>query len=684
MNRPDEGTVGLSWKSEGLRVLALFLALALARFEIVRELELDAGTAYQLGVGRGLLYDAILALLPSLAVRFFWAWTGRLSLLLWSIAALLAWFPSAANAIYFRYFGERLDFWVVQHHIPDLIAVRGSLGPLVTAPVALSLALLVVFLVFLLRRQSPSVARVSPVLRRAEIWGLAAITLAASFSALSLTTYHPRLGTVLDDQILFVWVKTGFGTRRITYRHEVVPEIGTMIADLSHDPVADRALLVRFRDLASRPDESRGALERILQPQPERTASVRRRLGLPADRAPNVILLFLESVRDFEMQHPELGPLLFPEYRKVLAEHGIHFRQAYSSAIGAGLTARGQFSTLCSLLPNMRGAATFITHYRLRSHCLQALARDNGYRTQWISSQDITFQGKEIFESLHGTQEVLDQAYWKTQGLQKNFDNCGVADEPFLQSYLTLLEEKRGEDERPFLVNTLTISTHTPHTELPGVTLPGDLGRQVDDPGYRGYLTRLHYLDGALGKFFRAFFASPLSEDTVVVVLGDHSMKVEPHLPLAPHQRVEMLARIPLAIISRDLDPEVIDHPVHQVDVAPTVAEIAGLSGPTNWLGRSLLGTAGTPWVMSVSGAGLQYRHGDHACYSAVESEARSCHSLAGVDPLFATELEIATENADQAGFFARVVEANSRAIMLDRLLEPASGTTLAGRQAGR
>jgi phosphoglycerol transferase MdoB-like AlkP superfamily enzyme len=676
-----------SWRGDLLAVAILVAALWLLRVEVVRELGIDARTALSLGLAWGCGYDVLLAALPFVAGRVFQALTGLPSALGFGLAALPLWLASAANVVYFRYFGERLDFWVVQNHVGDLIAVRGALGPLLTAPVAASLALAAAgALAFALRRgvrirrQMPSALR-----RRAELWIAASVLVLFVFALVGANSAHPRLGSVLNDQIVFVWLKTGFGTRRITYPQEVKPEAARMISDLRSWDGSARATLAGFRDLAG-PLPDRRALPGESNPmvaefaaEPEATRALRARLGLDPARRPHVILLFLESVRDFEIQHETLGPQLFPALREVLAKHSIHFRQAYSSAIGAGLTARGQFSTMCSLLDNMNGAAAFVSHYRMRAHCLQALARDDGYRTLWISSQDRTFQGKEIFERLHGTQQFWDEEYWKATGLPKNFDNCGVADGPFLKSYLAMLEQLDASDERPFLVNTLTISTHPPHTVVAEGALPPELAAAVGDGGYAGYLSRLRYLDRALGDFFAAYLASPLSERSVVVLLGDHSMKVEPHLPLAPHQRVELLARVPLAIVARGVAPEVIDRPVHQLDVAPTVAALAGLSGPTSWLGRSLFGASGTPWVMRIAGAGLQYRVGSRACYSAVEAERPFCLDAAASDPLLHAALPPLAEEPELSARMAEVVEASSQVIMLDRLLERAGSRTLAG-----
>jgi len=676
-----------SWRADVACVAALLGALALLRLEVVRELGIDLPTALSLGLARGVAYDAMLALLPLAAGRVAFAVVGLPRALGFALAAFPLWFASAANVVYFRYFGERLDFWVVRNHVGDLIAVRGALGPLLTPPVVASLALALAAAAALALRRRQPFARPSRWRRQAELWTAASLLVAFVFSFTALSTASPRLGSVLNDQIVFVWLKTGFGTRRITYPQEVQTEAATMIADLRAWDGRARDTLARFRDLAGplgdrRPDAA-GAnpLLADFAAGDAATRALRERLGLAQGARPHVILLFLESVRDFEIQHPRLGPALFPELRAVLSEHAIHFRQAYSSAIGAGLTARGQFSTMCSLLDNMRGAATFVSHYRLRAHCLQALAREGGYRTLWISSQDRTFQGKEIFERLHGTETFYDQAYWEAAGLPKNFDNCGVADAPFLRAYLALLERLDREDARPFLVNTLTISTHPPHTVVPEGALPPELAAEVGDGGYGGYLSRLRYLDGALGEFFRAFFASPLASHTVVVLLGDHSMKVEPHLALAPHQRVELLARVPLALITRDVAPATIDRPVHQLDVAPTVAALAGLEGPTTWLGRSLFAEPATPWVMRVAGAGLQYRVGARACYSGLETDGLRCFDAAGADPLFEPSLPPLVEQPELTNLLSDVVDASSQVIMLDRLLDrPGDGALAHGR----
>ena len=90
-------------------------------------------------------------------------------------------------------------------------------------------------------------------------------------------------------------------------------------------------------------------------------------------------IFFLESVRSYELEHPKIGPSIFPRIREHIAQRGQTFRQAYSSSFEAGQTVRGQFSAFCSMLPNIGGAATYIAHTTLSIFCIQDYLKEQGY-----------------------------------------------------------------------------------------------------------------------------------------------------------------------------------------------------------------------------------------------------------------------------------------------------------------
>jgi phosphoglycerol transferase MdoB-like AlkP superfamily enzyme len=477
----------------------------------------------------------------------------------------------------------------------------------------------------------------------------------------------------VSDQILLAWAKEGMrGPRPGHAGRDPV----ALHAELRGDVERSRATLLAFREYGAKggalPVVSAPggpSLVREIAPGADETRALRERLGLEGDEAPNVILLFLESVRSFEIDHPELGPLIFPRLRKVLEEHAIYFPQAYSSAAGAGLTVRGQFSSLCSGLPDMLGPPTYLTRYDIGLTCLPALLRSNGYRTFWISSQDSGFHNKALFERAHGTDTIYDAKHFEGRGLEHNVGTCGFADGPFLQEYLRELE-RLDDGSEPFFVNTLTISTHAPHTPIPKGVVPAELSQATNmDPRYAGYLSRLSYVDGALADFFKAFFRSRIADHTVILMVGDHSFNVSPHIHLEPWQQVELLGRVPLALVTAFGKAERIERPVHQADIAPTLASIAGARGKAAWIGRGLFASEGTPWVFAPSIEHVSDRVGDQGCYASSVQSERSCYDLSGGrDPLFSAELGASREDPERLAFFTEVVEANHQLITENRL----------------
>ena len=124
---------------------------------------------------------------------------------------------------------------------------------------------------------------------------------------------------------------------------------------------------------------------------------------------------------------------------------------------------------------------------------------------------------------------------------------------------------------------------------------------------------------------------SRLGDKTLVVVLGDgHGQRYRPHLPIAQHQAVELMARVPFALVTKRLPaPGEISHPIHQIDVAPTVADIVGFHADVPWIGRNALDGARSCPGCWVDDERLHYRVGDHACYTLQGDDAPRCYRIA-------------------------------------------------------
>ena len=678
----------LAWRL--LPSVLLAAALLLLRIQLVCDLGLDLRQAVRVGLVEGWTYDLLIVFMVATLADGVWTFTSTPRRATWIAGALFAWTATVANALYFRFFKVSLDWWIVKLHLHDVLAVKGSVTSLGNTKLLLgstclgAIAIVAALLPDLLK--SPRPRQLPQPWLQTHRAGLRRFVTAVALIVVWwklpfwLDSHH---GTnILQEHVIRGWIQQNTRTHIYsgagsTYGAQLLDGVGSL--EQRHP---DR-ILAAFRDRGTA-DETKTAetggimpehasgLSRPLVAEPARTRSLRRRLGLPEEGPINVLFLFLESTRVFEVQHPALYPSIFPRTRALLDQHGIFFTQAYTSSFNAGQTARGKFSTLCSMLPNMLGPATFIAHPTVRTHCLQELFKHNGYTTAWMNSYKSTFHNARLFETLHGTEQFFDETYYLAHHVTQRIGAWGLADDPFLQQTEILLENLANQG-KPVFAQALTISTHHPHTVIPEGALPKSLYEAArHEKNYPGYLSRLRYLDASLDNFFERFFASPLSERTLVIMMGDHSAPQAPHIPLTPVQTQEIHFRILLALISKNMpNPQRIMRQVHQADVAPTVAAIAGLNGTVNWVGRGLFAKEGTPWLYADGHSKINYRTADRACYAFPTETQLRCYDVAGRDPLFAASLTPIAEDPAQTAFFAQVARANMNAIALNRLLPP-------------
>jgi arylsulfatase A-like enzyme len=660
----------------------LFLAAALwwLRAQLVTEVGVPLQPALALGLPCGLLLDLAMALLVCGAAICAGArWPAAAQPTAAALALLVLGF-TAANVAYFGYFDARLEPWVIASHLRDLPAIAGSVRSLLATTalfagvIVVPIVLIVVLLLAALRHHS----------RRPGVparFG-AALVAAALALGLAATAIKYRIvdgSSILAEQVFVIWIEGELGLRPLqgTARRAIERTLhdatetnaaapGQVLATL-RDWSPQSRRLPAFDDFASA-----APLVRTHASAAAHTRALRARLGLPVEGPVHVIVLFLESVRAFEFEHPALGPEVFPRTRALLARHALRFSTAYSSAPGAAKTVEAQFATTCSLLPGLGGPATYIARPDLRATSLADLAREQGYHTVWISGGLENFHYKRAFESRHGTEVFFGAEYLEKMRYEGPHIDCGYPDGPMLQEAVHILE-RQARDGRPVFANVLTLSTHNPVSEIPEGPVPPALRAAAmswpAQKDYVGYLSRLRYLDESLDRFFAALFDSPLADRTLVVLLGDHGQRYRPHLPIAQHQVVELMSRVPFAFVTRNQpEPGVISYPIHQIDVAPTVADIVGFRGDLPWLGRNALDGPGSPWVLAEDEQ-LHFRVDDHACYTLQGDDAPRCYRLdPGVDPMLSAELPAVRADPAEVRFFQWVTIAARQAIALNHI----------------
>jgi len=534
-------TVALLAKAASPRFLLapglLWAALVLVRMQIVTDLRLGPAEALAARVYIGWLYDAAATVLVVVAATV----VGRTSRLAGAVAfgimALLLWLGTGFNAGHFHFFGTTLDWWMVRLHWRDLGDVSGSIAEYVLSPliaasvVALAGSWVAVWVNGVGPVRAPVTGRWRAVRTRAQLLLSALVVMIVGVQLPTLIN-KDQPSMAVSDQVWRLWWDQN--TRHMWSR-PLYAGAGTAWTDELGRSRMERAAatLASFRDYhdgAPPPVLERYAadypLVRQLAADPERGRRLRTQLGLPSEGPVHVIVLLLETTRSFEIEHPDLGPQVFPRLRRLLADHAINFTQAYSSSFGGGPTVRAQFSTSCSLLPNVLGAAPYLAHPTVRVTCLQEFLRVHGYNTVWMNSHKADHHGVRQFEMLHGNAAFFDEAHFLARGVTQRIGAWGLADKPFLHEALGTVEELAAPGALVY-AQILTLNTHGPHTVIPeGPVSDALLAATVGKESYRAYLSRLRYSDDAVSSFLEDLFKGQLGGNTVVILLGDHSTAI--------------------------------------------------------------------------------------------------------------------------------------------------------------
>lgn len=123
-----------------------------------------------------------------------------------------------------------------------------------------------------------------------------------------------------------------------------------------------------------------------------------------------------------------------------------------------------------------------------------------------------------------------------------------------------------------------------------GNPIPEDFARTLR----HGYYACTSYTDAQVGRLLDALDQEGLSDNTVIVLWGDHGWQLGDHGLWHKHTNFELAARVPLLISvpGQKAVGQKCDATVEFVDIYPTLADVCGLSIPSGLDGISL-----KPWI---------------------------------------------------------------------------------------
>ena len=200
--------------------------------------------------------------------------------------------------------------------------------------------------------------------------------------------------------------------------------------------------------------------------------------------------------------------------------------------------------------------------------------RQNGYARDFIYGGYGYFDNMNAFFADNGytirdrlsipSEDIIQETVW------------GVADETLFTQVLRALDEHAAAGEPAFEM-VMTTSNHRPYT------FPE--GRVDGAQGTRNGAVR--YTDWAIHDFLERAKTKPWFNNTIFVIVADHQADVAGKTALPVHRY-----HIPCLVYAPQLiTPGSTDRLVSQMDLAPTLLGMAGLSYETSWLGRDLFQT---------------------------------------------------------------------------------------------
>jgi arylsulfatase A-like enzyme len=304
-----------------------------------------------------------------------------------------------------------------------------------------------------------------------------------------------------------------------------------------------------------------------------------------APRPPNVILVVLESVAA-RWAGLNGGPY---DSTPVLEAESAHALVADNFYAHIGRSSNSLVAILLSAYPKLDFRDVTEEYPHLTGTSLASVFRDRGYRTAFVTPSDLAWAEWGPFLKGRGFGELRDLHQLGCPLIS----SWGVEDRCMVDGMIDFITQAPG---RPFFVMGWTTQTHHPYEPTPDVPLLTFQREPVPDQyELERFLNVLHETDRHLGRLFDTVRRLKLEEDTLIVVIGDHGQAFGyPHNTYIQGRTMyEEDVHVPLMFwFPRRYRMATRSTTVGgQVDLAPTIAELAGAPPAPDWQGRSLFDT---------------------------------------------------------------------------------------------
>ena len=318
----------------------------------------------------------------------------------------------------------------------------------------------------------------------------------------------------------------------------------------------------------------------------------------------NVVFIFMESMSAKLMQAYGQDKALTP-YLDSLYQESLVFNNIYSAGIH---TNHGMYSTLYSFPTIMKRNAMKGSVIPVYSG-FPTVLKDNGYYNLFFMTHESQYDNMNAFFRTNGFDEIHAEENYPKEKIANHF---GVQDDYLYEYALSILNE-RAKSGQPFFSVLLSISNHPPYV-IPSYFQPKS--EKIEDQ-------IVEYADWSIRQFMTEAQKQPWFENTLFVLVGDHGKLVG----TPENEMPEAYNHVPLMVYGKDIEPRSINNFGGQIDIAPTLLGMLGISYTQNNFGIDLLKEQ-RPCIFYTADNLIAARDSAHLYIHSPETGQEFCYSV--------------------------------------------------------
>ena len=296
------------------------------------------------------------------------------------------------------------------------------------------------------------------------------------------------------------------------------------------------------------------------------------------DKPLNLVIVLQESMGATFVE--SLGGVpVTPELER-LKQQGLWFEQLYATGTRS---VRGIEAVVAGFAPTPAQSTVKLSNSQQGFTTLASVLKAAGFHTQFIYGGEAHFDNMRSYFTGNGFSQIVDINQIEKP---KFVASWGASDEDLFNkadAELNRLQQQRQQTGQPFFSLVFTSSNHEPF-EFPDGRI--DLHEEPKNTVNNA----VKYADWAMGQFFHKARQSSYWQDTLFLIVADHDNRVYGS-NLIPVEKF----RIPGLILGADTKAGTIDTLTSQIDLAPTLLSMLGVSSCHPMIGRDLTRDSTSP-----------------------------------------------------------------------------------------